>query len=300
MSSDKEKSLMRDYQILLLRVEEIRKQDVGLDAVRKLIDAMDDAEKLVESVSTPREIGFDARVLELTSVVVQQNTEKLDSVFRPLNFADKLVTMLASQRLETSQSEANIWTQFAENFGYLLPLRPSFDYINGTYDREGFKPKERAQRHFQRKKENMKEVLNTRSDDGQDDQVLGQQEILDKISKKLKNLYKTTGNNPINYFEFILNPDSFEETCQNILNVAFLVRDTFVKMFMKNDELVLAPCKPNNSGKNVLQKEESKRQFVIQIDRRDWKNLVEAHNVTKPMINFGLVSRNICTTSQNN
>ncbi|XP_046398963.1 EP300-interacting inhibitor of differentiation 3-like [Ischnura elegans] len=287
-----EESLLSNYQELLARVEEIRKEDMGLEAVMKISGAMDDVEKLIENVSKPREIGLDARVLELSSAVVQQNAEMMDTVFRPMEFADKLVNMLGSAGLESSQSEASIWSRFSEEFGYLLPLRPSFDYINGTYDREGFKPKERAPRNYQRRKDTPKEIVKSLSqkENEKNETAMSQQKILDRIRKKLSTLYQSSGKKAISYFECILNPNSFEETCQNILNVAFLVRDSWVKMYMENDELLMVPMKSKGDNMGELQKEELKRQFLIQMSRNDWKALVEAYQITEPMISFGLAS----------
>ncbi|XP_046400751.1 non-structural maintenance of chromosomes element 4 homolog A-like [Ischnura elegans] len=299
------RAIVYDYEDILSVVEEIRNAGTGLEAIRNLSECIDDLEQLVEKAETPRELGLDATVLQISSLVIQENATKDDSNFKAIEFADKLLKHLEikSERPESSQShEIAAWCRLSEEFGNLVPLRPSFDYINGTYDREGFIPKKQAPRQRKQtanqvqqgvsreaaKKLSERVHINTEGDQSQ-------REILNMIKSKIKELQKGRKRKPINYFQFVLNPYSFEETCQNILNVAFLVNDSLLKMYMEDDELYMVPIKPVGNDMGGMEKEEMKRQFLIQMSKKEWKELVEAYEITEPMINFGIASRSRST-----
>lgn len=47
---------------------------------------------------------------------------------------------------------------------------------------------------------------------------------------QLKQSYKTNGKEAINYFRFVIDPDSFGNTLENVFYVSFLVREGKVKV----------------------------------------------------------------------
>ncbi|KAG8224334.1 hypothetical protein J437_LFUL004290 [Ladona fulva] len=230
-SNSADDNVVLDYKKLLEQVEEIRNQDVGLESVQSISRVMSIAEELVDKVKKPREIGLDAKVLEISSAVVQQNAERFDSGFRPEEFADKLINKLTLHDTESSQTDSLIWQRFREKFSHLLPLAPRFDYLLGTIDKEKVQRKVRQPRQPQSRNEGTKELIKVLANKStMQDNEIGQQHILDYISRLLVKTYRRNGEKPISYFKVVLSPNSLEETCQNILHIAFLVRDSFVKI----------------------------------------------------------------------
>lgn len=73
----------------------------------------------------------------------------------------------------------------------------------------------------------------------EDDSV---EETVQKIKLLISNHLKETGK-PIEFFRLILDPDEFGKTIENLLHVAFLVRDGIIKI-QENEtgEPVIIPC----------------------------------------------------------
>lgn len=68
--------------------------------------------------------------------------------------------------------------------------------------------------------------------------------------RKLIAQYFNVNQMPLDYFQLILDPNDFGKTIENILHVAFLVRDGYIKLF---------------TGKLILQKKKKKNFYFINL-----------------------------------
>ncbi|XP_044590907.1 EP300-interacting inhibitor of differentiation 3 isoform X2 [Cotesia glomerata] len=57
----------------------------------------------------------------------------------------------------------------------------------------------------------------------------GNKPILDHLRKLIRKVYKDNGKQPIDYFKLILDPGDFGKTIENMLHVAFLAKDGFIR-----------------------------------------------------------------------
>ncbi|XP_037580053.1 non-structural maintenance of chromosomes element 4 homolog A-like [Dermacentor silvarum] len=99
------------------------------------------------------------------------------------------------------------------------------------------------------------------------------------IHQLLNDLYKQFGQ-PLPYLEFVIHPQSFGKTCENIFRLSLLIEG---HARIKNDEsnlLVVEPIFKNTS----TQREANENVFVMTLDFKKWQGAVEALKITKPVI----------------
>ena len=54
--------------------------------------------------------------------------------------------------------------------------------------------------------------------------------------KLLESLYRQQGKRPVNYFEFVIDPESFGNTVENMFHVSFLVKQRVVTLSVDDAE----------------------------------------------------------------
>jgi len=87
---------------------------------------------------------------------------------------------------------------------------------------------------------------------------------------------------PINLFEFIINPESFGQTVENLFYLSFLIRDSKVNIDDESGQPILTLCEPptaENYAEGLI-----KKQLVMQIDMNTWQELIEVYEINESVI----------------
>ncbi|CAG8434738.1 7809_t:CDS:2 [Diversispora eburnea] len=87
---------------------------------------------------------------------------------------------------------------------------------------------------------------------------------------------------PINFFKFIINPESFGQTVENIFYLSFLVRDGKVDIDDESGQPILSLCEPptqEDYNDGLI-----KKQLVLGVDMKMWKELIEVYNIRESAI----------------
>ncbi|KAG6005454.1 hypothetical protein E4U21_007923 [Claviceps maximensis] len=90
----------------------------------------------------------------------------------------------------------------------------------------------------------------------------------------------------IDLMRFVVNPDSFGQTVENMFYVSFLIRDGRVEIELDEHDLpALAPVdrEPIEDG---TQKHNgaSKHQAILSMDEQTWRDIIDVYQITNPMI----------------
>jgi hypothetical protein len=90
---------------------------------------------------------------------------------------------------------------------------------------------------------------------------------------------------PVHFFEFILNPQSFSESVENLFFTSFLVRDGKVSMDIdENDIPVIEVVDPGAGGGAARKAKREKRQLILDLDVNLWNELLDLYELEEPII----------------
>lgn len=115
--------------------------------------------------------------------------------------------------------------------------------------------------------------------------------LVNSTRKVLESCYKQNGRKPVNYFEFVIDPESFGNTVENMFHVSFLVKQRVCSLGI--DESIGLPVLEPISGRGGEDEESTKNQAVISISYQDWIDLKEALNVRQARIKHEETFRNV-------
>jgi len=95
-----------------------------------------------------------------------------------------------------------------------------------------------------------------------------------KLQSELTSLLDQAGGGEVNMFDVVVDPQSFTQTVENVFALSFLVKDTKVRMDVKDDvPVVCSFASTPNKPKDV--------QFVATLDHATWKRICEEFEIEK-------------------
>ncbi|GAB7348728.1 hypothetical protein MBLNU459_g7465t1 [Dothideomycetes sp. NU459] len=105
----------------------------------------------------------------------------------------------------------------------------------------------------------------------------------DEINVQMKR-HRVSLDGGANLFDFVINPQSFGQTVENLFYVSFLIKEGVVGLSMDPDGMpTLQPSEP--CGVNDQRGKESQRhQAVFSMDFSTWKKLIEAFDIKESLI----------------
>jgi len=100
--------------------------------------------------------------------------------------------------------------------------------------------------------------------------------------KQINNLLSDQGQ-AVNYFRFIINPDSFEQSVENMFYFSFLIRDGLAAWDFSADmePIVWASEAPTEQD---YQENLQRKQAVLEFDYATWERAIEVFDIRKPII----------------
>lgn len=130
------------------------------------------------------------------------------------------------------------------------------------------------QRGEQRRPEELQQSDVSHGENDTTKSVMQIEQVLDRITRER--------GKPVNFFEFIVNPESFSQTVENLFYLSFLVRDGRVNISDDTGQPLLECCEPptDEDRQNNLQK----KQLVLDLDIETYRELIDVYNIRKPII----------------
>ncbi|XP_055483878.1 EP300-interacting inhibitor of differentiation 3 [Psammomys obesus] len=299
LAVDREKcrSIRRQYRQLIYTVQQNR-EDIVNTASNSLTEALEEANVLFDGVSRTREAALDAQFLVLASDLGKEKAKQLNSdmsFFNHVAFCDALLVFMGLNWVEeecgelsncdesiarsfwgTLQKEATPWMQRAE----------TFHFIFGSFKAERSARKPRLDHHKRacKMEENGDMPTKLRKLDMHANQETTEKEV-ERILGLLQTYFQKYPDTPVSYFEFVIDPNSFSRTVENIFYVSFIIRDGFARIRLDQDRLpILEPTNVNQVGEENDSCSYGRKQGVISLSLQDWKNIVSTFEISEAMI----------------
>ncbi|XP_052497365.1 EP300-interacting inhibitor of differentiation 3 [Budorcas taxicolor] len=292
------RSIRKQYRQLIYTVQQNR-DDIVNTTSDTLTEALEEANVLFDAVSRTREAALDAQFLVLASDLGKEKAKQLNSdmsFFNQVAFCDFLFIFvglnwmeddgrdplnncddnIALSFWETVQKEATSWMLQAETFHFLF----------GSFKPESAarKPRLNHRRKVQKMEENGDMPTKLRKLDLSGNQEATEKEV-ERILGLLQTYFRKYPDTPVSYFEFVIDPNSFSRTVENIFYVSFIIRDGFARIRLDQDRLpILEPININLAGEGNDPSFHSRKQGVISLSLQDWKNIVATFEISEAMI----------------
>lgn len=225
-----------------------------------------------------------------------KNSEFMDKI--KANFKIKSSSSQDQEEEEEAQDQFDEYVLTRENlihfgkmvmpFFRVLP-RPTF--LIGSLGKEApvIQRRQRKQReavHDDESKRTQIKEIGKESLETETNKTVGE---VERIYSILKKYFKRSKGVPICLFEFIINPDSFSRTIENIFYLSFLVKDGYAKISLSSDNLPVV--EPNLENEKMLndkklnnQRDVNNIQSVISLTKLEWQELIKVYNIDRPLI----------------
>ncbi|KAI1343609.1 Nse4-domain-containing protein [Xylariaceae sp. FL0016] len=104
-------------------------------------------------------------------------------------------------------------------------------------------------------------------------------------ASRLMDQYGLRDTGGIDLLRFVVNPRSFGQTVENMFYVSFLIRDGRVKIEFDDNQLpTLLTVPQQEEGGSGARNTSRKQQAVLSIDMQTWKDIIDAFNISEPII----------------
>jgi len=173
------------------------------------------------------------------------------------------------------------WEHLAQHTYPLVNKVPPLNFMLGTFklDPPPTPEKPKSQR-AKKAPETTKMIAQTI--EKSDQPVENKEGLHAHILRALWDHYKKNGKQPINYFQFVLDPKNFNQSVLNAFHFAFLVRDELVNLFLNDKGIpVVVPLNPKKMKGADQQKRVQKRQFFNILTPVEYEKLVKVFEVTE-------------------
>ncbi|XP_006825652.1 EP300-interacting inhibitor of differentiation 3-like [Saccoglossus kowalevskii] len=294
---DKRRQIRHDYRTLITETQKNR-----LDLIRPdntgLYTALTRADKLfneVKKTTATREAALDSQFLVLAASLGNQQAHQLHTdlvAFEPTEFAEKLITFMKGRQigLEGDDQQTRLpkeaWAKLGREALPCFRRVPAFHFMLGSFERgEIQKSKRSANRRRVTDKELGPKVHPQQLEKLQKNQ---QEVTTEEVEKVLEFLRQITSSDdgtfePISFFEFVVNPESYAQTVENMFYLSFLVRDGHAEVVLDEDNLpVVTPREPYVEGQTTERVD--RKQVVVTMDMEQWKEIIDVFEIEKPMI----------------
>ncbi|XP_037101991.1 non-structural maintenance of chromosomes element 4 homolog A isoform X1 [Syngnathus acus] len=288
------KEIRTKYRDLIDSVQQNR-EDLLSPSNNKLTEILEAADSLFENVRETSEAVLDSKFVSMATELNNERASQMreeDSAFDHAAFAEHLLSFMGLNRLESGrgeQSEEEIegylprdaWQRLAQRAEACFQTAPTFHYMLGSFHAEPPPPKQKIVRQEKAPSKEAKRIMPTQLKKMEETEQEATEKEVERILACLKSYHQDDPTSPISYYEFVIDPNSFPRTVENIFHTSFLVRDGLVQIGLDLDKLpFIVPVE-----EVVTEGErENCHAAIVTISPKSWKELIEAFEITEPMI----------------
>ncbi|KAI5475174.1 alpha-1,2-mannosyltransferase (Ktr4), glycosyltransferase family 15 protein [Pseudohyphozyma bogoriensis] len=302
---EKARDTRAGYRALQEEVEGSRKNLIDT-TVEDMSAQVEKANRLFKDVKAPSEAILDSRVLMAASDAgaLKARQLKLDAnAFDTDEFISRLLRFMGRRsgggRRSTRAAESEAgdedgddadamtdgWTKVGRVLAKESRRIPVMDHMWGPLSVETKEKKQRTQR-AQHKPDESERIRPQEIDSGDVQKDPNEPtKMVAEISKILQQ--EAEGGMP--YLKFIINPDSFAQTVENMFYYAFLVKEGHAAIEIEDDpnseyfgEAMVYRCKP--ADPEQIKEGAKKQQLVFELTQKVWKDAIETYDITESVI----------------
>ncbi|XP_030761909.1 EP300-interacting inhibitor of differentiation 3-like [Sitophilus oryzae] len=220
------------YRDLLNKAETIKESDtLGIQTVSDIGDILSQANILNSEVDIEERVGnadetlLDCLVVSSASGILMKWIEAVDvfaATYDSTEFVGKIISHVKQDDNDGMKAEDIL--KLLDHAREIIPNVPKYNSIYGSYnldnlpERKEKVKKQRAPKERLEKKEPEK-IVNL------DKEEEGIEEIVKFLFEVLVEAYSKNNESPVNYYDYIIDTDSYSKTIENMFYFAFLVRD---------------------------------------------------------------------------
>ncbi|NXC29822.1 NSE4A protein, partial [Campylorhamphus procurvoides] len=246
----------------------------------RLTEALEEANKLFDGVCRAREAVLDAQFLVLASNLGKEKANELHSemtTFDSATFAEDLLTTMGINRTETEENDgepggflpSDAWEKVGEEALKHFRRAPTFHYMLGSFKSDPPVAKQRIERQKKASREEAKRAMPAQLKKMEESHEEATE--IERILGILQTLFENDPDTPISFFDFVIDPNSFARTVENMFHVSFLIRDGLAEIKLDDDELpVIEPTK-SREGVEYNQESGVRNQVVMSLTQQEWK-----------------------------
>ncbi|NXK63957.1 NSE4A protein, partial [Sylvietta virens] len=249
----------------------------------RLTEALEEANTLFDGVCRAREAALDAQFLVIASSIGKEKANELRSemsAFDSAAFAEDLLTFMGINRMEeTDDSEdgpggflpRDAWKKVGEEALKYIKRAPTFHYMLGSFKSEPPVPKQRIERQKKANRGKAERAMPAQLKKMEESYQEATEKEVERVLGILQTHFENDPNTPISFFDFVIDPNSFARTVENMFHVSFLIRDGLARIKLDEDELpVIEPTKPSAGGEEEI-RTGARNQVIIKLDQQEWK-----------------------------
>lgn len=269
--------LRQKYRKLIKATDE-KRQDYIKAGNHGLIKTIKMADILFQKVKRPQEATLDSRLLVQTVDLASMRAKRLklgNMLFDMDIYIGKIFSFMGGNEDCYQNGNTGLdWMKIGRLAMSCNKRPPTISFMLGPLFVERKERKVSRYERFQKNKEDLVQPDEIRGED-----ILPQDNTTPKNVMNINDSLKR--HSPIGLFEFIVNPESFCQTVENMFYLSFLIREGKASLIKGNDDMLILESK-DSSIEELGQR--NKKQLVMYIDMETWRDAIEILNIKKSII----------------
>lgn len=257
-------------------------EDVESDALQKHFSQ---AEANLQKSQTVDQALVDAQIFHRLGQFTKRQAEQLQAGLRTCDLKSFVEHLRLNMSIdESGEDDDNTsvmmnFVKFGDSVASKYRSVPFFDFMYGNEPKENLSTKPTEQRKTRQVKKSSK---TDKPDELCSDEI--QQTETDKQVMLMKKILEQRKR--CNFWEFVIDPQDFVRTIENLFHTSFLVKDSWAQLDLKADPPILR-CNDsidgNQQGRNGGAGSEhiNNSQYVLDFDVTKWRELVEKYNIRR-------------------
>ncbi|XP_008591379.1 PREDICTED: non-structural maintenance of chromosomes element 4 homolog A [Galeopterus variegatus] len=271
-----------------------------LNASDKLTEVLEEANTLFNGVSRAREAVLDAHFLVLASDLGKEKAKQLRSDMNSFDMLRYVETLLTHMGVNPLEAEELIRDEDSSDFEFIVydswkisgktaentfNKTHTFHFLLGSIQGEVPVPKPRANRPKKVRMIEEQKAMPDQLEKMEESHQEATEKEVERILGLLQTYFRDDPDTPMSFFDFVIDPNSFPRTVENIFHVSFIIRDGFARIRLDQDRLpVIEPANSNEENEGIDQNTQVRNQAIIALSYHDWKEIVRTFEISEPVI----------------